>query len=153
SPDPIRNWPPEQDGTSLWRKSLARNKRCVTSDLGTDEGRAGAGTGRRCRRRRRELPAGSARRWDLGPERLHETSDELILVRISGYGQTGPKANEPGSAPLPRRCPASLTSTATRTANHSCHLSLADMVAGQTAVQGLLLALFERDVTGSGDGQ
>jgi crotonobetainyl-CoA:carnitine CoA-transferase CaiB-like acyl-CoA transferase len=155
SPDPIRDWPPEQDGTSLWWKSLGRNKRCVTADLSTDEGQALA----------LELVAdadavvenfrpGTLEGWDLGPERLQSANEELIVVRISGYGQTGPKAEDPGFG------------TAAEAMSGFAHvngypdrepllppISLADMVAGQTAVQGLLMALFERDVTGNGEGQ
>jgi formyl-CoA transferase len=38
-PDPLREWPPKEDGTSLWWKAIARNKRCITLDLGSEEGR------------------------------------------------------------------------------------------------------------------
>jgi formyl-CoA transferase len=153
--DPVRDWTPMDDGTSLWWKSLGRNKRCVTCDLKQDEGRALA----------LELLAdadavvenfrpGTLEGWGLGPERLHEENEELIVVRISGYGQTGPKAEQPGFG------------TAAEAMSGFAHvngfpdrepllppIALADMAAGTTAVQSLLMALFERDVTGSGQGQ
>jgi len=153
--DPIRDWTPFENGTSLWWKSLGRNKRCVTLDLNTDEGRALA----------LELVEdadavienfrpGTLERWNLGPKDLQQVNEELIIVRISGYGQTGPKAEEPGFG------------TVAEAMSGFAHIngfpdrepllppiSLADMAAGQTAVQSLLMALFERDVTGSGEGQ
>ncbi|MFD1589072.1 CaiB/BaiF CoA transferase family protein [Halorientalis brevis] len=155
SHDPIRDWTPFENGTSLWWKSLGRNKRCVTLDLHTDEGRALA----------LELVedadavvenfrAGTLERWDLGPETLRDANEELIVVRISGYGQTGPKATEPGFG------------TVAEAMSGFAHvngfpdrepllppISLADMAAAQTAVQSLLMAVFERDVAGSGKGQ
>ena len=153
--DPVRDWTPIEDGTSIWWKSLGRNKRCVTLDLRHDEGKALA----------LELLAdadavvenfrpGTLERWDLGPDRLRETNEELIVVRISGYGQTGPKAEQPGFG------------TAAEAMSGFAHvngfpdrepllppIALADMAAGMTAVQALLMALFERDVGGSGEGQ
>lgn len=153
--DPIRDWTPFENGTSLWWKSLGRNKRCVTLDLNTDEGRALA----------LELVEdadavienfrpGTLERWNLGPDVLRDGNDELIVVRISGYGQTGPKAEEPGFG------------TVAEAMSGFAHvngfpdrepllppISLADMAAAQTAVQSLLMAIFERDVTGSGRGQ
>jgi len=153
--DPVRDWTPIEDGTSLWWKSLGRNKRCVTCDLKRDEGKALA----------MELVAdadavvenfrpGTLERWDLGPARLREANQELIVVRISGYGQTGPRAEQPGFG------------TAAEAMSGFAHvngfpdrepllppIALADMAAGMTAVQSLLMALFERDVTGSGAGQ
>jgi formyl-CoA transferase len=153
--DPVRDWTPIEDGTSLWWKSLGRNKRCVTLDLKRDEGKALA----------LELLAdadavvenfrpGTLEGWNLGPDRLREANEELIVVRISGYGQTGPKAERPGFG------------TAAEALSGFAHvngfpdrepllppIALADMAAGMTAVQALLMALFERDVTGSGEGQ
>jgi formyl-CoA transferase len=153
--DPVRDWTPIEDGTSLWWKSLGRNKRCVTCDLKQEEGKALA----------LELVTdadavvenfrpGTLERWGLGPARLHEENEELILVRISGYGQTGPKAEQPGFG------------TAAEAMSGFAHvngfpdrepllppIALADMAAGTTAVQSLLMALFERDVSGSGEGQ
>jgi len=153
--DPIRDWTPFENGVSLWWKSLGRNKRCVTLDLHTDEGRALA----------LELVEdadavienfrpGTLERWGLGPDRLRAVNEELIVVRISGYGQTGPRATDPGFG------------TVAEAMSGFAHvngfpdrepllppISLADMAAGQTAVQSLLMAIFERDVTGSGEGQ
>jgi crotonobetainyl-CoA:carnitine CoA-transferase CaiB-like acyl-CoA transferase len=153
--DPIRDWPPFENDTSLWWKSLARNKRCVTLDLSTDEGRALA----------LELAAdadllfenfrpGTMERWGLDYRTLRETNEELILVRISGYGQTGPRAEQPGFG------------TAAQAISGFAHrngypdrdpllapISLADLTAAQAAVQSATFAVYERDVAGSGEGQ
>ena len=96
-PDPIREWPPFQDETSLWWKSIGRNKRCVTLDLSSEEGSALL----------LELVQdadlffenfrpGTLEKWGLGPDALREVNSELIVVRLSGYGQTGPKSHKPG---------------------------------------------------------
>jgi formyl-CoA transferase len=153
--DPVRNWTPFEAGRSLWWKSLARNKRAVTCDLSTDEGRALAlelcGDADAVVENFRP---GTLEGWDLGPETLQATNEELVVVRISGYGQTGPKADQPGFG------------TVAEAMSGFAHvngfpdrepllppISLADIAAGMTAVQGLLMAVFERDVTGSGEGQ
>jgi len=153
--DPVRDWTPFENGTSLWWKSLGRNKRCITLDLKADEGNALA----------LELVEdadavvenfrpGTLERWNLGPERLHEVNDELIVVRISGYGQTGPKASDPGFGTVAEAMSgfAHVNGFADREPLLP-PIALADMATGQTAVQSLLMAIFERDVTGSGEGQ
>ncbi|MFB6143215.1 MAG: CaiB/BaiF CoA transferase family protein [Halorientalis sp.] len=154
-PDPIREWPPTEDGVSLWWKSLARNKRCVTLDLGSDEGHALA----------LELAAdadvvvenfrpGTMEQWDLGYEEFRAVNEEIIMVRISGYGQTGPKSDRPGFG------------TVAEAISGFAHvngfpdrepllppISLADIAAAHTAVESLMFAIYERDVGGSGEGQ
>jgi crotonobetainyl-CoA:carnitine CoA-transferase CaiB-like acyl-CoA transferase len=153
--DQVRDWTPFADGVSLWWKSLGRNKRCVTLDLGTDEGRALA----------LELVSdadavienfrpGTMEGWGLGPDRLRAENERLIVVRISGYGQTGPKAEEPGFGTVAEAMSgfAHVNGFADREPLLP-PIALADMVAGQTAVQSLLMAIFERDVAGSGEGQ
>lgn len=82
--DPIRDWAPKEQGVSLWWRSLARNKRCVTLDLSMDEGRALA----------LELVTdadlvfenfrpGTLERWDLGYVSLRDVNEAVVLVRIS----------------------------------------------------------------------
>ena len=96
--DPIREWPQKtENGISLAWKSIGRNKRCITLDLGSDRGREIA----------LDLIAeadvlfenfrpGTMERWGLGPEDVHAVNEEAIMVRLSGYGQTGPKSQKPG---------------------------------------------------------
>jgi crotonobetainyl-CoA:carnitine CoA-transferase CaiB-like acyl-CoA transferase len=100
SGDPIRKWRAlDGTGTSYWWYSLGRNKRCVTLDLKQDEGRALA---RRLIDRADVLVEnfrpGTLERWGLAPDALRATNPGLVVARISGYGQTGPKAHQPGYA-------------------------------------------------------
>ena len=144
--DPIRGWRVVRDGTSLWWASLARNKKSVTLDLGTPRGRELA----------RQLAArsdvlienfrpGTLEKWGMGPAELKALNPELIVARVSGYGQTGPYAAQPGFASVcegfagfrhlngfPDRAPV------------RPNLSMGDTLAGLHAVLGILLALTAR---------
>ena len=151
--DPIRGWRLlDDDGTSLWWRSLGRNKRCVTLDLGLPEGQALA---RRLAARADVLienfRPGTMERWNLGPEQLAAENPGLVLVRISGFGQTGPYAPRPGYASV---CEAfgglrHLTGYPREVPVRS-NLSLGDSLAGLHAVIGTLLALESRRRTGRG---
>jgi crotonobetainyl-CoA:carnitine CoA-transferase CaiB-like acyl-CoA transferase len=152
--DPIREWGPFEDDVSLWWKSLARNKRCVTLDLSTAEGAAllcdlAAGADVLVENFR----PGTFERWGLDYDTLSENNPGLVMTRISGYGQTGPRAEQPGYG------------TAAEAISGFAHvngfpdrkpllppISLADLAAGQMAVQATMFALFER-LTGDGTGQ
>ena len=98
--DPIRGWRLlDKDGTSFWWRSLGRNKKSLTLNLRTTEGREVLG----------ELLAdadvlienfkpGTMEKWGLGPEDVKQQNPGLIYTRISGYGQTGPYSSKPGYA-------------------------------------------------------
>ncbi|AXG07966.1 CoA transferase [Haloplanus rubicundus] len=156
--DPLREWPPYDEGVSLWWKSIARNKRCVTLDLSTAAGSAllldlidDADV------LVENFRPGTMEKWGLGPDRLHEENPGLIVVRQSGYGQTGPRSDKPGFG------------TVAEGISNWAHvngfpdskpllppISLGDLTAANFAVQGIMFALFERDVGrggGSGEGQ
>jgi len=144
--DPIRGWRVVRDGTSLWWASLARNKKSVTLDLGTEQGRAIA----------RSLAAksdvlienfrpGTLEKWGMSPAELKALNPELIVARVSGYGQTGPYAAQPGFASVcegfagfrhvngfPDRPPV------------RPNISMGDTLAGLHAVLGILLSLTAR---------
>jgi len=156
--DPIRNWRELKDGTSLWWRSLARNKKCISVDLKTEKGRDLV--------RQLLLTAdivienfrpGVMERWGLGPESLRQENPRLIYARISGYGQTGPYAKKPGFASA---CEAI---SGFRYLNGypdevpvRPNLSLGDTVSGLHAVIGIMMALQARDnqtVEQSGEGQ
>ena len=145
--DPIRNWREVKDGTSLWWRSLARNKKCISVNLKTEEGRALV----------KELllsadivienfRPGVMENWGLDPETLRRQNPKLIYARISGYGQTGPYANKPGFASA---CEAI---SGFRYLNGypdevpvRPNLSLGDSVSGLHAVIGIMMALHARD--------
>jgi crotonobetainyl-CoA:carnitine CoA-transferase CaiB-like acyl-CoA transferase len=145
--DPVRAWRGMDEGTSLWWRSLGRNKKCVTADLRQPAGRDLA---RRIADRSDVLienfRPGTMEKWGLGPEDLKKTNPKLVYARVSGYGQDGPYSNRPGYASVcegmggfrfvngfPDRPPV------------RPNLSLGDSLAGVHAALGILLALYERD--------
>lgn len=98
--DPLRHWRVlDEDGTSFWWRSLGRNKKCITANLRTDEGR---NLVRRLVEKSDVLienfRPGRMEKWGLGPEDFADSNPGLIYARISGYGQDGPYAPKPGFA-------------------------------------------------------
>ena len=149
--DPIRNWREVKDGTSLWWRSLARNKKCISLDLKTAEGRDLV----------KQLlktadivvenfRPGVLEGWGLDPESLRTDNPDLIYARISGYGQTGPYAEKAGFASA---CEAisgfRYVNGYPDQAPVRPNLSLGDTISGLHAVLGILMALRSRD---RGDG-
>ncbi len=151
--DPMREWGPRKvDGLSLHWPIIARNKKSVTANLRQEAGQ----------QLLRELTAvsdilienfrpGTLERWGLGYEELAAINPRLILVRVSGYGQTGPYALRAGFGSVgeamggiryvtgePDRAPS-------RTG-----ISLGDSLAATFAAVGAILALYARDRTGRG---
>ena len=154
-PNPVRSWNPQVGGASLWWASLGRNKRAVTLDLSTDAGRELA----------LELAAdadvvvenfrpGTMERWGLGYDALSEVNEGVVLTRISGYGQTGPRRREPGFGSI-----AEAMSLFAHTNGFPDSppllppMPLADQTAATFAVMATMFAVYERDVAGSGVGQ
>lgn len=154
--DPMRNWGHHRyKDKSLWWPTLARNKKSVTANLRTEQGRELV--------RRLLVNAdglvenfkpGTLERWGLGPDELLKINPKLIIVRVSGFGQTGPYAPRPGFASVgeamgglrhingfPGEAPPRM------------HISLGDTLTGMFAVQGFLMALYQRDALGGGKGQ
>ena len=152
SGDPIRGWRVLKNGTSLWWHSLARNKKSVTLNLRTDEGRDLA--------KQLALKSdvlienfrpGTMEKWGLGPEQLKQDNPALIYARVSGYGQTGPYASRPGFASVCKgmggfRYVNGFPGEAPVRPN----LSIGDTLAGLHAALGILLAYIRRQAGGSG---
>ena len=95
--DPLRAWRYLKDGTSVWWHVQSRNKRSVAADLRVTEGQAIA----RALAQRADIVVenfrpGTLEDWGLDYATLARANPGLILVRISGYGQTGPYASRPG---------------------------------------------------------
>jgi len=152
--DPLRTWRLLREGTSVWWEVQSRNKRSVALDLRTAEGQAAV----------RALAAeadvlvenfkpGTLEGWGLGWDALHALNPRLIMLRISGYGQTGPYAGKPGFGVLgeamgglrhltaePGRVPVRVG------------VSIGDTLAALHGVMGVLMALRHREVQG-GQGQ
>lgn len=148
--DPLRQWRVLKDGTSLWWSVQARNKKCITLNMKTLEGQAIA--------QRLALDAdiiienyrpGVLEKWQLGFDDLSAINPATIMVRLSGYGQTGPMKDLPGFGAIaesmgglryvsghPDRPPVRVG------------ISIGDSVAGMHGVIGAMMALRHRDVTG-----
>jgi len=155
--DPIRGWrgiDPE-DGTSLWWRSLGRDKRAVAIDLAAPRGQSLV---RRLARQAdvviENFRPGTLEKWGLGPEILMTETPSLVFARVSGFGQSGPYARRPGYASV---CEAfgglrHLTGTPGEVPVRS-NLSLGDSLAGLHAALGIVLALRARDADTQRRGQ
>ncbi|MFA7556650.1 MAG: CoA transferase [Hydrogenophaga sp.] len=154
SGDPLRNWRMLQDGTSVWWQVQSRNKRSVALDLRSTEGQDLA------RRLIAEADVlienfrpGTLEGWGLGWEALSALNPGLVMLRISGYGQTGPYRDLPGFGAIgeamgglrhltgePGRVPVRVG------------VSIGDTLAALHGTIGVLMALYHRKVNG-GAGQ
>jgi crotonobetainyl-CoA:carnitine CoA-transferase CaiB-like acyl-CoA transferase len=99
--DPLRTWRKLHDGTSVWWYSLGRNKKSITLNLKAVKGQQIA----RDLVRTADIVIenfrpGVLERWGLGWEDLSKVNPKLVMVRISGYGQTGPYKDRPGFAAI-----------------------------------------------------
>ena len=151
--DPMREWGQEKPhGKSLWFPVVGRGKKSVTLNLRTEQGQDVA----------RRLIAtadilvenfrpGTMERWGLGPDALHALNPRLIMVRVTGYGQTGPYAHKAGFGAIgeamgglrhvvgsPDRPPSRMG------------ISIGDSLAALHAALGALMALHARGNTGRG---
>ena len=154
SGDPLRNWRLLQDGTSVWWQVQSRNKRSIALDLRSQAGQDIA----------RQLIAqadvlienfrpGTLEAWGMSYEELARDNPGLVMLRISGYGQTGPYRDLPGFGAIgeamgglrhltgePGRIPV------------RCGISIGDTLAALHGTIGVLTALYHRKVNG-GRGQ
>ena len=152
--DPLRNWRLIKNGTSVWWQVQSRNKRSVAIDLRAPEGQ----------QLTRHLIAeadvlienfrpGTLEGWGLSPDELHALNPGLVILRISGYGQTGPYRDLPGFGVIgeamgglrhltaePGRVPVRVG------------VSIGDTLAALHGTIGVLTALYHRKVNG-GQGQ
>lgn len=131
-------------GTSLWWRSYGRNRKCVTIDLKTDEGRKLVKQlASRVDVLIENFRPGVMESWGLGPDDLPK---DLVYTRISGYGQTGPKATLPGYASV---CEAyggfRFINGFDDRAPVRPNISLGDSLAGLHAAFGAVMALLHRD--------
>lgn len=155
--DPLRTWRyvDPRTKTSLWWALQSRNKKLITLNLGHPEGLDLA------RRLAAEsdilvenFKPGTLEKLGLGWEVLHELNPRIILVRVSGYGQTGPYKDRPGFANIGEAMGGIryVTGEPDRPPVRS-GISLGDSLASLYAVIGALMAVHARDVRGSGVGQ
>jgi formyl-CoA transferase len=152
-PDPLRTWgQAELNGHHFFWTVHARNKKAVTLDLRGATGRElFLDLVERSDIIVENFRPGTLEKWGLGYDVLRERNRGLILVRVSGYGQTGPEAGKAGYASVAE------AASGLRYMNGfpggpppRLALSLGDSLAGMFAVQGALAALYRRTVTGEG---
>lgn len=152
--DPLRNWRLIKEGTSVWWQVQSRNKKSVALDLRQAEAQEIA------RRLIAEADVlienfrpGTLEGWGMSPEQLHALNPGLVILRISGYGQTGPYRDLPGFGVIgeamgglrhltaePGRVPVRVG------------VSIGDTLAALHGVIGVMMALYHRKVNG-GAGQ
>lgn len=151
-PDALREWPPLKDEVPLWWKSMARNKHAVTLDISRPEARDVAlkligGSDIVIENFR----PGTMERWGLSPHELREEFPHIIWVRVSGWGQTGPKSLEGGYATIAEAF--SGLSSFTGYPDKGPMVSafpMGDYLAGVFGAFGALAALHNRTKTGRG---
>ncbi len=153
SPDPIRTWgQAEVDGHRFFWTVHARNKKCITLNLREPRGRElFLDLVERSDVIVENFRPGTLEKWNLGYDVLRQRNRGIILVRVSGYGQTGPDAGKAGYASVAEAV------SGLRHMNGfpggpppRLALSLGDTLAGMFAAQGALAALYRRSVTGEG---
>jgi crotonobetainyl-CoA:carnitine CoA-transferase CaiB-like acyl-CoA transferase len=150
--DPSRSHGFAKDGVGLWWKTLGRNKKCVTLNLGKPEGQ--------------EIFArlvedadvviesfrpGTLERWNLGYERLSGINPGLVLARVTGFGQFGPYRNRPGFGTLAESMSGFAHVTGQPDGPPTLPpFGLADGIAALATAVAILTALRARDTTGRG---
>ncbi|AUH69240.1 MULTISPECIES: CaiB/BaiF CoA transferase family protein [Gordonia] len=157
--DELRNWRLYDGETSMLFRTINRNKKSVVLDLKTEQGREDVKSlAAHCDVVLENFRPGTLERWGLGPEALSEANPDLIFVRISAFGQTGPYSERPGFAAVaeayggfrelvgdPDRPPVRVG------------VSIGDSIAGLYGAFGAVMALYERlrrrDENRGGDGE
>ena len=150
--DPLRKWRYLKDGTSLWWHVQSRNKRSVAVDLRKPDGQAIA----RALMERADIVVenfrpGTLETWGLSYESLAAVNPGLIMVRISGYGQTGPYRERPGFGVIGEAMGGlrHVTGTPDRPPSRT-GISIGDTLSALYGVIGALMALEHRRKTGLG---
>jgi formyl-CoA transferase len=150
--DPLRKWRMLKDGTSVWWQVQSRNKRSLALDLRTPEGQEVV------RRLAAEADVlienfrpGAMEGWNRAPHDLLAANPRLIVLRISGYGQTGPYRNRPGFGVVAEAMGGlrHLTAEPGRVPVR-VGVSIGDTLAALHGVIGILLALQHRHASGRG---
>jgi crotonobetainyl-CoA:carnitine CoA-transferase CaiB-like acyl-CoA transferase len=150
--DPLRKWRYVENGTSLWWHVQSRNKRSVAVDLRTPDGQAIA----RALALRADILVenfrpGTLEGWNLSYESLAAANPGLVMVRISGYGQTGPYRERPGFGVIGEAVGGlrHVTGTPDRPPSR-VGVSIGDTLSALYGVIGAMMALQSRQSTGRG---
>jgi crotonobetainyl-CoA:carnitine CoA-transferase CaiB-like acyl-CoA transferase len=149
--DPLRNWGPFANGVSLWWKVHSRNKKSITLNLGTPEGQDLL--------KRLVVEAdvliegfrpGAMEKWGLGPDDLLAVNPKLVMLRYSGFGQTGPYKDRPGFGTIAECMSGYIGMTGfPNTSPNLPPIPLADEIAGVFGAMAGMMALYHRDGSGN----
>jgi len=151
--DPLRNWGPFANGVSLWWKVHSRNKKSVTLNLGTPEGQE------LLKQLAKEADVliegfrpGAMERWGLGPGDLQAVNPKLVMLRYSGFGQSGPYKDRPGFGTIAECMSGFVGMTGFQdTPPVLPPIPLADEIAGVFGAMAGMMALYHRDASGDTD--
>ncbi len=152
--DGQRKLEPILDGIPLWWKAVSRNKRCITLDLGKPDG---AAIFKQLVKGKdvivENYRPGTFEKWGIGPDVLRAIDPRLILLRISGFGQTGPYKSRAGFGRVAEAM-SGLTNLIGEPDGPpmSPGYPLGDLIAGIFGSLSIMMALYHRDLRG-GDGQ
>jgi formyl-CoA transferase len=145
--DELRNWRLYSGDTSMLYRTINRNKKSIVLDLKTERGRAiTLDLVRHCDVLLENFRPGTLEKWGLGPEELDRVNPNLVITRISAFGQTGPLAQRPGFAAVAeafgglRELVGDPDRPPVRTG-----VSIGDSIAGIYAAFGTVMALFQRE--------
>ncbi|WP_016880707.1 MULTISPECIES: CaiB/BaiF CoA transferase family protein [unclassified Rhodococcus (in: high G+C Gram-positive bacteria)] len=154
--DPARTHGARKNGHGLWWKVISRNKTCITLNLGTAEGQ----------QMLRDLVVdadvlvenfrpGVLEKWGLGPDRLRDLNPELVMLRVTGFGQSGPYAERRAFGTLAEAMSGFAHQTGSEDGPPTLPpFGLADGVAGLAGAFGVVTALLHRNSpAGDGKGQ
>ncbi len=153
--DVLRVTGAQKDGIGLWFKMANRNKRCVTLNFGSDKGQ--------------ELfkemikttdvlienfRTGTMEKWGLGWEDLKAINPRLVMIRVTGFGQTGPYKNRPGFGTIAEAFSGFAAITGDPDGPPTLpNFGLADGIAAAYGTFAAMFALYHRDAQGAGVGQ
>lgn len=149
-PDGMRGHGPQVDDVPLWWKEISRNKRALGLNLGTPEGAdIFLSLASRADVVVENFRPGTLERWGVGPDELHRVNPRLILVRVTGFGQTGRYAARAGFGTLAEAMSgfAHLTGEPDGPPTLPA-FGLADSICGIAASSAVAMALFARDRSG-----
>ncbi|MFJ2144826.1 CaiB/BaiF CoA-transferase family protein [Arthrobacter sp. MYb222] len=146
--DELRNWRLKKGSVSMLYRTINRNKKSIVLDLRSDAGReAVLELAKHCDVLLENFRPGTLEKWGLGPEELSAVNPDLVITRISAFGQTGPLSERPGFAAVaeafsgfrnlvgdPDRAPVRVG------------VSIGDSIAGLYAAFGAVMALYQREM-------
>ncbi len=154
--DPVRGWGAQRDGHAVWFSIHGRNKLSVTLDLKRDRATA-LRLAARADVLVENFRPGQLEKLGLGPDALRAANPRLVIARISGYGQDGPYRDKPAFGAIGEAMGGIRHLTAypgeAALPPPRCGISIGDDLAGMYAALGILAAVYQRDVAGSGRGR